>query len=108
MMLTYTTDDKKCRSQVIATYFGDDNTKPCGICDNCLSKKNQSITKEEFEKIQQQILTALKPGAVKTKDLLKAMGTVKKEKLLKVLEFLQSENIINVNKDDEVIMTGSK
>ena len=108
MMLAYTTDDKKCRSQVIATYFGDDNTKPCGICDNCLSKKNQSITKEEFEKIQQQILTALKPGAVKTKDLLKAMGTVKKEKLLKVLEFLQSENIINVNKDDEVIMTGSK
>jgi ATP-dependent DNA helicase RecQ len=29
-----------CRQQFILKYFGDDDSRPCGVCDNCLRKKS--------------------------------------------------------------------
>ncbi len=54
-MILYIKEEKKCRSQIIGSYFGDDALKPCGICDNCLRQKSHP-SKEEFETIHHSIL----------------------------------------------------
>jgi len=41
-----------CRPQYIMNYFGEDDVKPCGQCDNCLSgNKGLRIKKEEGQEI---------------------------------------------------------
>ncbi|HEY9364720.1 MAG TPA: RecQ family zinc-binding domain-containing protein, partial [Chitinophagaceae bacterium] len=88
----------QCRSQVIGNYFGDEKMKPCGICDNCLSKKATIVSKEEFEQIHQRIVDCLLKGTVHSKDLMMHLNGIKKEKAWKVIEFLQAEDKIGMNK----------
>ncbi len=54
-MLAYIRNENTCRSKMIGTYFNDNSIKKCGICDNCLQEKSLHISKEEFEKISQEI-----------------------------------------------------
>ena len=94
----YASHTLQCRSQVIGNYFGDEKMKPCGICDNCLSKKAIIVSKEEFEQIHQRIVDCLLKGTVHSKDLMMHLNGIKKEKAWKVIEFLQAEDKIGMNK----------
>ena len=38
MMLQYSNENLKCRNQILLSYFGESNTKPCLKCDNCDKK----------------------------------------------------------------------
>ena len=93
-MSDYVTDTT-CRSKIICTYFGDDNSRDCGICDNCLKGKNE-LSKEEFEKIHSDIINIIKSQPSGTKELLTRLS-IKKEKAWKVIHFLQAENKIEVD-----------
>jgi ATP-dependent DNA helicase RecQ len=88
----------KCRSQQIGHYFGDDNLKKCGICDNCLQQKKLILSKEEFSSISSLIKSNLEPQPLPSKELLLTLGNIKKEKAWKVIEFLQAENEIEMDK----------
>ncbi|MES1216627.1 MAG: ATP-dependent DNA helicase RecQ, partial [Bacteroidota bacterium] len=83
-----------CRSRMIGSYFGDDAVRPCGICDNCLRVKAESMTKEEFETINHRILNTVKYEPLHSRDLLLKLNSIKKEKAWKVIDFLQAENKI--------------
>jgi len=42
-MLQYLNENHTCRNQILLTYFGESNPKPCLKCDNCdkkATKKN--------------------------------------------------------------------
>lgn len=93
-MILYIKEEKKCRSQIIGNYFGDDALRPCGICDNCLRQKAATLSKEEFETIHHSILNIVKKEPVQIKDLMLKLNSIKKEKAWKVIEFLQDENKI--------------
>jgi ATP-dependent DNA helicase RecQ len=88
-----------CRSMIIAGYFNAPLTKPCGICDNCINKKDQIISKEEFELISNKILSAVDSQPMPVKDIQVLLKAVKKDKLWKVLDFLQAEKKITINKE---------
>lgn len=103
-MLEYINGTQQCRSQYIATYFGDNQTKPCGICDNCLQHKNKELTPAEFNTIHQSILAAINHQPVQSEVLLQQLQNIKKEKLWKVLDFLQTENKIYIDKEGFVKM----
>jgi ATP-dependent DNA helicase RecQ len=45
--LLYLMAEKDCRSQMIASYFGDLEAGSCGICDNCLRQKKLSRPAEK-------------------------------------------------------------
>ncbi|GAB4375788.1 MAG: RecQ family ATP-dependent DNA helicase [Salibacteraceae bacterium] len=40
-IIHYTTTRSKCRSRLISEYFGETNAQECGICDVCISNKDQ-------------------------------------------------------------------
>ncbi|NOT51994.1 MAG: RecQ family ATP-dependent DNA helicase [Chitinophagaceae bacterium] len=96
-MTGYIKEDTTCRSRIIGSYFGDDNVKDCGICDNCLRQKATSLSKEEFETLHHRIINIIKYESLHTKDLLLKLNGIKKEKAWKVLEFLQAENMIEMD-----------
>jgi ATP-dependent DNA helicase RecQ len=93
-MISYVNESAQCRSRIIGMYFGDQDIKPCGICDNCLRQKAAIISKEEFETLHHRILNMVKYESLHTKDLLSKLTGIRKEKVWKLLEFLQAENKI--------------
>jgi ATP-dependent DNA helicase RecQ len=103
-MLGYVSEKKNCRSQYIGNYFGDNEIKNCGICDNCLSQKSKDLSAEEFDTISNRIFTAVHQG-LHTKDLLHQLQDVRKEKVWKVISFLQTENKLQVDNDGFIMPT---
>ncbi|MEJ7769607.1 MAG: ATP-dependent DNA helicase RecQ [Chitinophagaceae bacterium] len=87
---------QQCRSQFTGNYFGDNNMKTCGICDNCRLQQKVVINSTEFSSIQHMIMSALHQP-VHSKNLMHFLQGIKKEKAWKVIEFLQAEKIIEVN-----------
>jgi ATP-dependent DNA helicase RecQ len=98
-MLGYVDDSKTCRSQQLASYFGDKAVKRCGICDNCLGLKKEDLKPEEFEKIKTIIVSAIDQKPKTSTELLQALNGFTKEKAWKVIDFLQAENKIKVDKN---------
>jgi ATP-dependent DNA helicase RecQ len=97
-MIGYVNERVDCRSRIIASYFGDDNIKNCGTCDNCLNQKAVHVSREEFEIINDKIVRSVKQQGIHARDLLQQLGGVKKEKAWKVINFLQAENRLEVDK----------
>lgn len=100
--VSFTANNKDCRSVIIGNYFGDAAIKPCGICDNCLARKKNDVAAEEFANIQHQIENALSNGALNIDVLLQQVKNVSKEKVWKVIDFLQAENKLVVNQDGQI------
>jgi ATP-dependent DNA helicase RecQ len=96
-MVSYVKEEAECRSRIIGSYFGDNNIRSCGICDNCIRQKAASLSKEEFETIHHRIINIVKYESLHTKDLLLKLNGIKKEKAWKMLEFLQAENEIEMD-----------
>lgn len=96
-MIDYATETIACRSKITGNYFGDNAIKDCGICDNCLRKKETTLTKEEFEKIHDHIVAIMNKKSMEAKDLLLQLTGIKKEKAWKVIDALQSENKITID-----------
>jgi ATP-dependent DNA helicase RecQ len=98
-LLQYVEKEVTCRSLFIANYFGDEDAKPCGICDNCLQQKNITITEEEFEKIHQRIIHAVQLQNIDATQLLQQLTGINKEKGWKVINHLQGENKLVVDEN---------
>lgn len=99
---SYIKETGNCRSAIIASYFNAPINKSCGICDNCISKKDTIISKEEFEYITGNIINACSKKPVPVKDLQLLLKAISREKLWKTLDYLQAENKVTVNSYGEV------
>ncbi|MEG2613261.1 MAG: RecQ family zinc-binding domain-containing protein, partial [Alistipes sp.] len=53
-MLAYTSNQERCRSEVLEEYFGTEHPTPCNICDICLSKRRSRrpmVSRDEIIKL---------------------------------------------------------
>jgi ATP-dependent DNA helicase RecQ len=97
-MIQYVRETTECRSKMIGSYFGDHELKDCGTCDNCLRQRSIQLSKEEFDNINDRIVSSIKDQSIHTKDLLEKLAGINKEKTWKVLRHLQAENKIELDK----------
>jgi ATP-dependent DNA helicase RecQ len=97
-MIQYVRETTECRSKMIGSYFGDHELKDCGTCDNCLRQRSIQLSKEEFDSINDRIVSSMKDQSIHTKDLLEKLAGINKEKTWKVLRHLQAENKIELDK----------
>jgi len=88
-----------CRSRFISRYFGDEKASDCGVCDNCLKRKNGTLSADEFERIAQHIRMRLAQRPLTVAELLGDSSGFKKEKAWQVIEFLQAEKKIGADAD---------
>ncbi|HEY2722745.1 MAG TPA: helicase-related protein, partial [Chitinophagaceae bacterium] len=97
-MTNYLSETILCRSRVIGSYFGDNELKDCGICDNCLKQKSVQLTREEFELISNRIMDSMKNKPLHSKNLAQLFKGINREKTWKVINYLQAENKIVLDK----------
>ncbi|MBS1510748.1 MAG: RecQ family ATP-dependent DNA helicase [Bacteroidetes bacterium] len=90
-----------CRSTFIAQYFNA-IAGACGICDNCINAKTNSLSKEEFEEIARIIFEAINDRPQPVQQIQQRLQHVKKEKLWKVIQYLQGEQKIMADKDGNI------
>ena len=103
-MLDYAAKSSACRSQLLASYFGDLSSKPCGTCDNCLRQKKHSLTSIEFEEIKTELMQRLQKGPLPYTELMAVLKHKKEVHVMEVLDFLQAEEIIQLKKDGTVVL----
>lgn len=101
-IVSYVSDKKSCRAVLIGNYFNDKKITACGICDNCINNKINSISTEEFKIISDIILELLKKSALEINDIEKKLKVHKKQHIWTVINFLRSENIILSDKDGNI------
>ncbi|HWB28427.1 MAG TPA: ATP-dependent DNA helicase RecQ [Chitinophagaceae bacterium] len=83
-----------CRSIYIAGYFGDTAAKDCGVCDNCLARKNNHVKRDEFKEIEARIIATLTSEKTSIQKLLIELKDFPTDKCWKVIDYLQSERKI--------------
>ena len=103
-IIDYAKIQMECRSRFIAVYFNDFSLKPCGVCDNCLRKKESTISKEEFEKIRTGIQKTISSQPTSANQLFKQLSGYKKNNILEILDYLQLENKISITSDGLIRM----
>jgi len=86
-VLDYAKEENICRSQILLSYFGEKETKPCGKCDICQKRRETELTDEEFETIRMDILQLLTSEELSINSLIKKIP-VKEPKSLKVVRFM--------------------
>jgi ATP-dependent DNA helicase RecQ len=86
-VLDYAQEENVCRSQVLLSYFGEKDTKPCGKCDICLKRKETELSSDDFETIQQTIRQILNNEELTINALVKKVP-FKEPKVLKVIRFM--------------------
>jgi len=97
-IINYCFNETVCRSKIIGNYFNDQLIADCGICDNCISKKNKS-KKSEVAKILVEIKDALKNGTKTKTDIQKILNEHNDTDINIALKYLESENIISINEN---------
>lgn len=100
-MQHYIVNEKTCRSKIVGNYFGDDSMKDCGICDNCLKRRNNQLSRETFNTIQQKIKETLGTPATIPQLMAQLQGT-DKEHVWTVINFLTGEEKIQMLEDGRV------
>ena len=92
-MLQYSNENHKCRNQILLTYFGESNTKPCLKCDNCDQKANAKNNPNHI--LKNAILMTLKFENKEVKTIQKEFEFVDKAQLKKnIKELLEKGQIV--------------
>ena len=105
-VLDYAKEQNICRSQVLLAYFGEKNTKPCGCCDICLSKKEQQVTDADFDQIRLAVLSQLKQNSLTVAELLKIIP-FKEQKVMPVIRFLIDNRVLEHGTDMKLTVGNS-
>lgn len=95
-VLDYAQEENICRSQILLSYFGEKNTKPCGKCDICLKNKEKSLSDADFETISDKIIATLQHEPQSVNALTKKLG-FKEAQTIQVIRFLIDNGKIKEN-----------
>lgn len=67
-MIDYVFVEQQCRSQFMLDYLGEENPKPCGMCDLCLARRKKSVAS-----LREDVVSRLKEGDCELKSLVSSV-----------------------------------
>jgi ATP-dependent DNA helicase RecQ len=82
---------------MLLSYFGEKDSKPCGLCDICRKKKETDIELTEFNEIMNDIHSQLSTEPLTVNQLTKKVK-YKESKTTQVIRFMLDNNSIVENK----------
>lgn len=97
-IINFINDKVTCRSKLIAKYFDDENLTDCGVCDNCINRKEDSKSMEPEQLLQ---LVSKKNGGISVENLLIETND-SKEHIWKLLDFLIGEQRISIDTNGSI------
>lgn len=109
-MINYATSLNHCRSRMLISYFGQPESRRCGICDVCLERNKAQLSELEFDNIIEVIKPMLKMHECSMEQLIAACSRISEEKVVNAVTWLVDndkiepvkEGIFRWRKKDEV------
>ncbi|MFH1296674.1 MAG: ATP-dependent DNA helicase RecQ [Bacteroidota bacterium] len=87
-LIGYTEETRKCRSQALLAYFGETNSKRCGMCDVCLERNKLGLNEQEFDEVITRIKPLLKNAPATIEEIVTAAYPVHEDKVLLAFRWL--------------------
>ncbi|MBS1525898.1 MAG: RecQ family ATP-dependent DNA helicase [Bacteroidetes bacterium] len=81
-------EHKKCRSQMLLAYFGEDNALKCGVCDVCLEEKRKRNLSETVDDITAEIVQLLSAEDMDTDELITRVQTGTEKERIETIRLL--------------------
>ncbi len=94
-LIHFIKNDSVCRSKQLLTYFGEQNISDCGICDVCISNKNQKRTTNN-EEVSKEILMLLERKKSFSSKEISSQIEASEKTILFCIEILLEKNILSV------------
>ena len=101
-VLNYARSNTKCRSQILLSYFGEENSFRCGQCDVCLERNKLELSKYEFDIILQEIKDKLQKQSLDLNTVI-MKSKYSEDKNLKVIQWLLDNTKIKYNDNQELV-----
>lgn len=98
-VIHFISDKKQCKSRLLLDYFGETDTKDCGICSVCITKKKTDRSPIE---IAQSILTLLKNSALTSREIENSLD-LNAEETIFALQLLLENNKVKINNQNQYI-----
>lgn len=98
-VINYATSDSKCRSQMLISYFGQTETKRCGICDVCVERNKADLSELEFNHITNIIKPMLKITGCSLQQLVEACERISEDKVINAVNWLTDNDKIQLSDD---------
>jgi ATP-dependent DNA helicase RecQ len=98
-VIDYATTMNRCRSQLLIAYFGQSDSRRCGICDVCLERNKANLSELEFNNILEVIKPMLKEAPCSLKELTDACSRISEEKVINAVTWLTDNDKIDVLSD---------
>lgn len=92
-VIEYLTTDDVCRSRMLVTYFGENASSDCGICDVCIRRKKVS---EDPIRLTRVIVQLLKEKPRSADELTSAISS-NREEVHNALRILLDQGVITIN-----------
>ena len=84
----YISTKKTCRSKMLLHYFGEENSKKCGVCDVCVLEKRKNIKDKEFLRISNKIKEYLQEKEHSLEEICTLLPNTNEQEIINILNFL--------------------
>ncbi|MBI9033506.1 MAG: RecQ family ATP-dependent DNA helicase [Bacteroidales bacterium] len=98
-VLSYVSNDHLCRSRVLLAYFGETNANDCGLCDVCIARKKNGVSKENHDFLIKGLLESLRVNSKALDALTEEFSRFGKNDVAEVLRSLIDDQIILYDKN---------
>ncbi len=85
---------KECRSRMLLAYFGENDSRPCGVCDVCLTRRKHAMSIANVANAQTQLQQWLTATPLSLEQLSARWPASQREAFIKTLEYLMDEGFI--------------
>jgi ATP-dependent DNA helicase RecQ len=82
---------RRCRSQLLLQYFGEEKSPACGICDVCTGRNESDVPAELFSQYERKIRLVLKHEPLSLEEIMQAFAPKRHEVVAQVLQYLMEE-----------------
>jgi ATP-dependent DNA helicase RecQ len=103
-MAGYVNEKAVCLTKYICSYFGDNISADCGICDNCIRKNKTATGKEEFGRIADELKARLEKNDLLARDILTALPG-DPDLIQQVISYLINEGKIRMTEEGKLTST---
>ncbi len=102
-VLAYAENKERCRSQILLSYFGEDDAPKCGECDVCRRRDSLNVSNAEFDAIHKEIMATVGKKALTVAELVDNIN-FEEEKILKIIQWLLETEKIEYTEDKRLIL----
>lgn len=101
-MLRYATAESECRSVIVERYFGDSKAKECGVCDNCLRRKQLKKSNDSSEEMmRKEVVALLSRVPLSVKEVVASLRG-EPRRIVEIVDKMLREGKISVDKGDKL------